>query len=78
MATTEAQNTKAFARAVTSLESLSSVAKRLQASGRVPYPLTARFLLPFFFCARFLVLGPAEGRGEDNWVAYQCPDPGAV
>ena len=36
------------------------------------------FLLLFSFWAHFLVLGPAEGRGEDDWVAYQRPGPGAI
>ena len=77
MAASEAQNTKVSARPVTSLKSLSSSAKGLPAFVGV-WSCACHFLLLFSFWAHFLVLGPAEGRGEDDWVAYQRPDSGAT
>ena len=74
MANSDAQNTKVSVRPVTFLRPLSSFAKGLHLYALVP----VIFLPLFSFGAHVLVLGPAEGRGEDDWVAYQRPDPGAI
>ena len=73
MATSDVQNTNVSARFVTCLKPLSSVARGLHSSALVPY--RSQLELLFF---SILVLGPAEGGGEGDGVAYQRHRSGAI